>query len=80
MKQEIIQHKIKFFLRTFHKIVNDLLFAKVVARQISKIASQQGIKDEAFILQKCNETTSPVGIYIKKLSAVAHRPTKKVTS
>ena len=63
-----------------HKLINkcadDLLFAKSVGRQISKMASRQGTKDEAFILQKCNETISQVGVYIENLSTVAYRPTK----
>ena len=33
------------------KCKDDLLFAKVISRQISKMASRQGTKDEAFILQ-----------------------------
>ena len=44
--------------RLINKCTDDLLFAKVVARQISKMASRQGTKDEALILQKCHETTS----------------------
>ena len=40
------------------------------------MASRQGTKDEAFILQKCNETTSKVGIYVENLSTTAFRPTK----
>ena len=59
------------------KCSNDVLFAKVISRQISKMASRQGTKDEAFILKKCNETTSKVGIYIENLSTTAFRPTKK---
>ena len=60
------------------KCKDDLLFAKVISRQISKIASRQGTKDEAFfILKKCNETTSKVGIYVENLSTTAFRPTKK---
>ena len=31
----------------------------------------------AFILKKCNETTSKVGIYVENLSTTAFRPTKK---
>ena len=62
--------------RLINKCADDLLFAKVVARQISKMASLQGTKDEAFILQKCNETTSEVGIYVQNLSTTAFRPTK----
>ena len=58
------------------KCKDDLLFAKVISGQISKMASRQGTKDEAFILQKCNETTSKVGIYVENLSTVAYRPTK----
>ena len=52
------------------KCKDDLLFAKSVGRQISKMASRQGTKDEAFILKKCNETTSKVGIYVENLSTV----------
>ena len=59
-----------------NKCVEDLLFAKTVARQISIKSSRQGTKDEAFILQKCNETTSKVGVYIENLSTTAFRPTK----
>ena len=59
-----------------NKCADDLLFAKVVARQISKMASRQGTKKEAFILQKCNETTGKVGVYIENLSTTAFRPTK----
>ena len=62
--------------RLLNKCADDLLFAKVVARQISKMASRQGTKDESFILKKCNETTSKVGIYIENLSTTAFRPTK----
>ena len=58
------------------KCKDDLLFAKVISRQISKIASRQGTKDDAFILQKCNETTSKVGIYVENLSTTAFRLTK----
>ena len=62
--------------RLINKCADDLLFAKVVARQISKMASRQGTKDEAFILQKCNKTTSKVGVYVENLSITAFRPTK----
>ena len=46
--------------RLINKCADDLLFAKVVARQISKMASRQRTKDETIILQKCHETTSTV--------------------
>ena len=59
------------------KCIDDLLFAKVVARQISKMASRKGTKDEAFILQKCNETISQVGVYIENSSTNAFRPCNK---
>ena len=62
--------------RLINKCVDDLLFAKVVARQISKMASRQGTKDEAFILQKCHGTTSKYGVYVENLSTTAFRPTK----
>ena len=62
--------------KLINKCADDLLFAKSVGRQISKMASRQGTKDKAFILQKCNETTSKVGIYVENLSTVAYRPTK----
>ena len=57
--------------RLINKCADDLLFAKVVARQISKMASRQGTKDEAFILQKCHETTSKYGVYVESLSTTA---------
>ena len=59
-----------------NKCAIDLLFAKVVARQISKVASRQGTKDEAYIIKKCNETLKHVGINVENLSTVAFRPTK----
>ena len=59
------------------KCKDDLLFAKVISSQISKMASGQGTKDEAFIPKKCNETTCKVGIYVENLSTTAFRPTKK---
>ena len=62
--------------KLINKCADDLLFAKSVGRQISKMASRQGTKDEAFILQKCNETISQFGVYIKNLSTVAYRPIK----
>ena len=62
--------------RLINKCADDLLFAKVVARQISKMASRQGTKDETIILQKCHETTSTVGVYVENLSTTAFRPTK----
>ena len=40
------------------------------------MASRKGTKDKAFILQKCNETFSQVGVYIENLSTTAFRPTK----
>ena len=40
------------------------------------MASRQETKDEAFILQKCNETTSKVSVYVENLSTTAFRPTK----
>ena len=63
-----------------NKCKDELLFAKVISRQISKMASRQGTKDEAFILKKCNETTSKVGVYVENLSTTAFRPIKKVAS
>ena len=63
--------------RLLNKCADDLLFAKVVARQISKKASRQGTKDEAFILQKCHETTSKVGVYVENVSTTAFRPKKE---
>ena len=38
--------------RLINKCADNLLFAKVVARQISKMASRQGTKDEAFFFYK----------------------------
>ena len=62
--------------KLINKCADDLLFAKSVGRQISKMASRQGTKDEAFILQKCNETISQFGVHIENLPTVAYRATK----
>ncbi len=59
-----------------HKCRIDTAFAKVVARTISKRASRQGTKDEAFVLNRLNEGLRPIGIFIENLSTTAYRPTK----
>ena len=42
----------------------DHMYAMTIAGRISKRASRQGIKDEAYILKRCNQTVSQVGIEI----------------
>ena len=59
---------------------HDLLFAKVVSTQISKMASQQGTKDEAFILKKCNETTVKLVFMLKTCQQLLLDQQKKVAS
>ena len=54
----------------------NLYFAKLLSRQISKNASRQGTKDEAYILDKCNITSQKMGITIDNLPTTAFRPTK----
>ena len=58
------------------KHATDKDFAKLLAGRISKRASRQGIKDEAFVLDKCHEVLSKIEIQITNLSATAYRPTK----
>ena len=58
------------------KCKEDRLFAKSVSRNISKIASRQGIKDETEQLTKCNITAKKCGISIEILTATELRPTK----
>lgn len=58
------------------KCATDHIYAMTLAGRISKVASRQATKDEAFILKKCNETVSQVGITIENLPTTAFRPTK----
>ena len=59
-----------------NKCLEDYIFAKLLVSKISKNASRQGVKDEIFILDKCNETSKKIDIKIEKLSQVAYRPSK----
>ena len=59
-----------------HKCSFDLMYAVALAGRISKVASRQATKDETYILDKCNETVSQVGIKIENLTTTAFRPIK----
>jgi hypothetical protein len=54
----------------------DHMYAMTLAGRISKVASRQGTKDEAYILDKCNQTVSQIGVEIKNLTTTEFRPTK----
>jgi hypothetical protein len=60
----------------WRKCIVDDMFAKLISRNLSKNASRQGSNDEKLQLEICNQTTSPLGIFIENLSGVALRPTK----
>ena len=68
---------LKFSLEDLlHKCEEDHIYAKTLAGRISKMTSRQATKDEAYILSKCNETLSQVGIEVENLTTTALRPTK----
>jgi len=58
------------------KCKDDILFAKLASRTISKNTSRQGSKDEIEQINTCNITSQKCGILIKNLSAIELRPTK----
>lgn len=60
----------------YDKCKTDIIFAKILAGRIAKLASRQGTKDEELQLNTCNLTTSKFGITIENLSSTAYRPTK----
>ena len=64
------------FKYLLEKSSKDHVYAFTLARQISKKASRQATKDESYILEKCNQTVSQVGIKIENLTTTAFRPTK----
>lgn len=51
-------------------------FARLLSGRISINASRQGAKDEAYVLFKCNITSSSVGIFISNLSNNQYRPSR----
>ena len=59
------------------KCKEDILFGKLLAGRISKVASRQGSKDETYQLDICNSTANRIGINIENLSSTAYRPTKE---
>lgn len=59
-----------------YKCKVDHIYSKTLAGRISKNASRQSTKDEAYILDKCNETLSRVGIQVENLNVKAFRPTR----
>ena len=72
----------EIFMRPFaleellYKCSFDYIYAMTLAGRISKVSSRQATKDEAYILAKCNQTVSQVGIEITNLSTTEFRPTK----
>jgi hypothetical protein len=60
----------------FKKCIEDDLFCKLSARNISINASRQGSKDASEQLRTCNFTTKKCGIYITNLISTELRPTK----
>jgi hypothetical protein len=64
------------FQELIAKCKSDLLFAKLLSGRISKQASRQGVKDEAYILKECNKVLCQVDIEIENLSTTAYIPTK----
>lgn len=58
------------------KCKDDIKFAKLASRIISKNASRQCSKDETEQLRICNKTAEKCGITIKNLTATEVRPTK----
>lgn len=59
----------------FQKCIEDDAFCKLASRNISKMSSRQGTKDEMVQIQTCNLTAKKYGINIINLSAKAYRPT-----
>ena len=59
-----------------YKCSVDHMYAITLAGRISKVASRQATKDETYILDKCNETLTQVGIFVENLSTTEYRPTK----
>lgn len=58
------------------KAESDEYFRRLIAMKVSKLATRQGLKLEAIILNGMNETTSKYGISIKSLSSNALRPVR----
>jgi hypothetical protein len=58
------------------KCREDVLFAKISARLISKNASRQGSKDEDEQLRTCNLIAKKCGLTINNLTSTELRPTK----
>ncbi len=52
------------------------LTKKLVVRSLAIKAARQGLKDEAFVLSKINETTSKMDIKVSNLANNTFRPTK----
>jgi hypothetical protein len=58
------------------KCQNDLLFCKLVSKNLAINASRQGINDEKQQIDICNLISSKYGIYIKNISHLGLRPIK----
>ena len=58
------------------KCNEDILFAKLLSSKISILSSRQGSKDESFVIETINKTSSQFNIYIENLPNTKYRPTK----
>jgi len=64
------------FNKFWNKCINDIDYAKLTAKYLSKLATRQGSKDEIKQLEVCNTITELFDIKITKLNSTAYRPTK----
>lgn len=64
------------FDKFWNKCVSDNIYAKLVSKYLSKLATRQGSKDEIKQLEICNSITELFNINIKKLNSNEYRPTK----
>lgn len=58
------------------KCQTDNIFCTVLSGRISIRSSRQGSKDESYILNECNNTSSKCGVFIKSLDTNDSVPTK----
>jgi hypothetical protein len=64
------------FDELWNKCKDDIMFAKLVSKMISKKSSRQGVNDEAEQLKICNSISTLYDIDITNLTVSAIRPTK----
>lgn len=58
------------------KCRQDVYFAKLLSSKISVLSSRQGSKDESFVIDTINKTSSQFNIFIENLPNTKYRPTK----